>query len=208
LTLRLQLQRDSDATRAPQRQALQSALPGVRPAATPSPAARGADGLLPTARASTLSCKCRLCLSVTALLARPRPCAAGIQACWRQSRCLSASGLPPLVRGKQKRFVCPSLVVPPAWVRRAAWPPAVLARERSKTRRRGSFTVNVMAACLIMEGPFTPGRRKRQSSTLLVQAVPHASRLRQTASGQGLAALRAFTPAPHCCLRPHARLAL
>jgi hypothetical protein len=81
-------------------------------------------------------------------------------------------------------------------------------RGRSKTRRRGTFTLDVMAACLIMEALSLPGRRKRQSSTLLVQAVPHASRLRQMASGQGLAALRAFTPAPHCCLRPHARLAL
>lgn len=34
------------------------------------------------------------------------------------------------------------------------------------------------------------------SSTLLVQAVPHASRVRETASGQGLAALRAQVLSP------------
>jgi|TARA_R110002003_G_scaffold9_38_gene729 hypothetical protein len=43
--------------------------------------------------------------------------------------------------------------------------------------------------------PFTPRAGASDSSSiLLVQAVPHASRLRQRASGQGLAALRAFTP--------------
>lgn len=47
-----------------------------------------------------------------------------------------------------------------------------------------------MLSLLDNGGPFTAGpRRKRLSSTLLVQAVPHASRLRQMASGQGLAAL-------------------
>lgn len=45
------------------------------------------------------------------------------------------------------------------------------------------------------------------SSTLLVQAVPHASRLRQMPVNKGPSALRAFTPAAHCCLRPHAHLA-
>ena len=47
------------------------------------------------------------------------------------------------------------------------------------------------------------------SSTSLVQAVPHASRLRQRVCGQGLAMVGAFTPpVMHCCVRPHARLAL
>jgi hypothetical protein len=82
--------------------------------------------------------------------ARPRPCAAGIQACWRQSRrttqCLWAPH--PWYLENKSVFLLPSLVVPPAWVRRAAWQARRLhaaCQECSKTRRRGTFTVNVMA---------------------------------------------------------------
>ena len=59
-------------------------------------------------------------------------------------------------------------------------------------------------------GPFTPrAGASDSSSTLLVQAVPYASRLRQMVCGQGLAMVGAFTPRyMHCCLRPHARLVL
>lgn len=46
----------------------------------------------------------------------------------------------------------------------------------------------------IIRCPESTGRRKRLPSTLLVQAVPHASRVRQMVCGQGLAMVGAFTP--------------
>jgi hypothetical protein len=76
----------------------------------------------------------------------------------------------------------------------------------SKERRRGQHT----SATIKLSGPFTPrAGASDSSSTLLVQAVPHASRLRQMVCGQGLATVGAFTPrCVHCCLLHHARLVL
>jgi hypothetical protein len=192
-----QLQRDGDATgrrtttgvaeRASRRQARSGCPPALR--ARELAAAHGASARAP--------CLSRVVfVSVTALLGP------GLVRALQPSRRVGAS--PDAPRGAS------GLLTLATWKTKALSPVRLLSchqpgskephgippssRGRSKTHRRGTFTVNVMAACLIIESLSLPGRRKRQSSTLLVQAVPHASRLRRMASGQGLAALRAFTP--------------
>jgi hypothetical protein len=146
---------------------LQSALRDVRPAAD----ARQRWQLVNSRSRRVL--QRRLCLCHGALWARPRPCAAGFQACWRQSRRTSAH---PGHLENKSTFSYPSLVVPPAWVRRAAWHPAVVARALKDTparylhpRRHGGVSDN--------GGPFTPGPAQ---ATILHSAGPSRPARQQT----------------------------
>jgi hypothetical protein len=174
-----QLQRDGDATgrrtttgvaeRASRRQARSGCPPALR--ARELAAAHGAS-------ARAVSFQSRLCLCHGSFGARPRPCAAAFQACWRQSRrtsrCLWAPH--PGYLENKSTFSCPSLVVPPAWVKRAAWHPAVVARALKDTparylhrQRHGGMSDNRV--------PFTPGPAQ---ATILHSAGPSRPARQQT----------------------------
>lgn len=73
--------------------------------------------------------------------------------------------------------------------------------------RRGTFTINVMAGLVNNGGPFTAGPRRKR---LLLHSVGPSRPARQQTptDGQWTGSGCISPPAAHCCLRPHARLAL